>query len=231
MKVALVLSGQPRQYDISKWKHLMNELNTDVFIHTWYGKDRESDITNINKVIEDFQPKEMSVSNPHKFVDVIPSDSYYATTSYHTINLSYSMSNAIINMMQYSNIFNKPYDVVIRSRFDLSLFDVDKAITAIKMYGNSEFLYVASNHWQGHIQFDDNIMFGNFKNISYFSNYYGSVIEEIYKTKQIQSGEHSMFQFVNKSGLLQNIKRISELDFNLIRIPGPKFILNQNEIE
>jgi len=231
MKVALVLSGQPRQYDIDKWKHLINELSADVFIHTWYGKDRESDITDINKVIYDFQPKEMSVSNPHKFVDVIPNDSYYATTSYHTINLSYSMSNAIINMIQYSNIFDKPYDVVIRSRFDLSLFDVDKAIEAIKMYGNSEFLFVASNHWQGHLQFDDNIMFGNFKNISYFSNYYGSIIEEIYKTKQIQSGEHSMFEFCNKAGFLQNIKRISELDFNLIRIPGPKFILNQNEIE
>ena len=40
-----------------------------------------------------------------------------------------------------------------------------------------------------------------------------------------------MFEFCNKAGFLQNIKRISELDFNLIRIPGPKFILNQNEIE
>ena len=67
MKVALVLSGQPRQYDIDKWKHLINELSADVFIHNWYGKDRESDITDINKVIYDFQPKEMSVSNPHKF--------------------------------------------------------------------------------------------------------------------------------------------------------------------
>jgi hypothetical protein len=229
MKVALVLSGQPRKYDIDRWKHLINELNADVFIHTWYGQDRGGEITDINKIISEFQPKEISISNPHKFLDIIPEDSYFVTTSYHTINLSFSMSNAIINMMQYSNMFDKKYDVVIRSRFDLLLSDVNKVVEAIKVNSNSEFLFVASNHWQGHNQFDDNIMFGNFKNISYFSNYYGSVIEEIYKTKEIQTGERSMFEFCNKAGFLQNIKRISELDFEPVRIPLSKLILNQNE--
>lgn len=229
MKFALVLSGQPRQYDPNKWKFIIESLGADVFIHTWYGKDRESDVIDINKLISDFNPKEISVSNPHKFKDILPEDSYYATTSYHTVNLSYSMSNAVMNMIQYSRIFNIKYDAVIRSRFDLDFIDINSAILAMKTLDTADYLYVASNHWQGHVQFDDNIMFGSFENISYFTKYYSAVIDSIYKTKQIQSGEYSMFQFCNRMGLSKYIKRIQNLDFNLIRVPGPKFILNQNE--
>lgn len=232
MNVALVLSGQPREYQKDMWDYLIKELNADVFIHTWHGIDRESRVINVSQILEDFKPKELSVSHQYKFKDVIPSDSYLKTPSYHVPNLSYSMSNAIANMIQYSSIFNKKYDVVIRSRFDLKLHNVESTVNAVKTFDVDNFLYIAANHWDHptHVFFDDNIMFGNFDRMSLFSNYYHSVIEDIWQTKQISQGEEHMYLLCKKLNFLNLIKKVSELNFTHRGCaPGPNFILNQNE--
>ena len=46
MKIAISFFGQPRFYKeaILQWKPLINKLNADVFIHTWWGEDMVGDV-------------------------------------------------------------------------------------------------------------------------------------------------------------------------------------------
>jgi hypothetical protein len=232
MKVGICFYGQPRKYKqvLSQWNQIISELNADIFIHTWHGQDRGRADININELIRDFLPKEIQVSNQHRLVDLIPEDAKYENQSYHTINQSYSITESFQLLKNYSKNFNKEYDVIVRSRFDITLHDIVNFIQFIKNNIESDKLYVAANHWEYSPIFDDNIMIAkDTKLIDISTDYFNSTVEFINTNKIIPGGEHNIFRYINTIGMIDNITKVNSLNFNLIPLPFNEIILNQNE--
>lgn len=129
MKIALCLSGQPRELHegFSYWKkNLLDRHNVDVFIHSWNSK------YNI-EILDLYFPKK------HTFEDYRFSpehDRIYADNCIHHTSLPrYSLSQ-FYSILQSRNLkisceekHNMKYDWVIRGRFDYALnrtFEFDK---------------------------------------------------------------------------------------------------------
>jgi hypothetical protein len=235
MKVAICFYGQPRKYKevLTQWQNLIEELNADVFIHTWYGQDRGKSEIDINQLVKDFNPKEIKVSNPHKFIELISEDSQYENQSYHAMNQAYSISSSFKIMNDYSNSFNLKYDIIIKCRMDIKLHNLINLIQFIKNMNKNDYLYVAGNHWQYHMEFDDNIMIGNVELMNVVSlNFFDYTISNINKTKLIPGGEQNIFRYVIAKELLSNIIKNENLNFTLLTYSkGEEIILNQNEIK
>jgi hypothetical protein len=232
MKIAICFYGQPRRYKtvLEQWNRIISELDADVFIHTWYGQDRGRVDINVNELIEDFSPKEIEVSNPHKFIELIPEDSKYENQSYHGMNQAYTISRCLGLINDYSINLQKEYDIIIKSRMDITIENVDEFIKFIKSGIEDNKLYVAANHWQGSNMFDDNIMAGKSSLIKDISiNYFNYTIQFIKETKIIPGGEQNIFRWIVGIGMIDNIQKVGGLNFSLIPLPFNEIILNQNE--
>lgn len=232
MKVAICFYGQPRLYKqvLPQWSKIISDTGADVFIHTWYGIDRGKQNININELILDFSPKELQVSNPHKFVNLISQNAMYANSSYHAMNQAYTLNKSLNLLNNYSIDFNQRYDIVIRCRFDIVIADVDEFIRFIKNDIHENVLYVSGNHWEHSFMFDDNIMVAQTDYLTKVSvDYFKHTIEFINKTDIIPGGEQNNVRIIDELGLLNTISKTHSLDFKLIPLPINEIILNQNE--
>jgi hypothetical protein len=232
MKIAICFYGQPRRYKqvLDQWYKIITELNADIFIHTWYGEDRGRVNINVNELIEDFNPKEIKVSYPHKLIKLTPEDAQFENQSYHSINQAYSISKCFNLIDSYSKDLKQEYDIIIKTRFDITLHDVNKLIEFVKNSFNSDKIYVAGNHWRDHDLFDDNIMIASpnlIKDIHL--NYFDATIQFINETKIIPGGESNICRYITDLGMRDKINKINELDFSLIHLPLNEIIINQNE--
>lgn len=232
MRVAICFYGQPRFYKqvLPIWQKVIKELEADVFIHTWYGQDRASSVTNIDELINDLNPKEIKISQPHRLLDLVSEASKFENQSFHGIQQAYTISNSISLLNEYEVNTNTQYDVIIRCRMDIELHNPDLFVEFIKNGIEENGLYVCSNHWEGHTMFDDNIMVGTgsiIKNM--FLQYFEYTIAIINHTKIIPGGEQNIFRYVQYRDLLGNIVKTNELNFNLLYIPVEQLILNQND--
>jgi hypothetical protein len=222
MRIAICFYGQPRRYKevLNDWKHVINETNADVFIHTWSGKDRIGNDIDVNELINDYNPKEIQVSNLHKFLSLIPEKYNYQNQSYHVMQRTYSSTISFNILNQYSRDFKKEYDLVIETRLDVKLHNFDKFIFFIKNIKKDDFnLYVCMNHWYGHTEFDDAIMVGNNKVLSpLWLNAFSNTIDFINKTSVIPANEYNLTRYVIDSNLYDNIKRVSEMNYDLLSL-------------
>jgi hypothetical protein len=232
MRVAICFYGQPRRYKqvLDQWNKIISELNADVFIHTWYGRDRGRVDININELIEDFSPKEIEISTPHKFIELISKEAKYENQSYHAMNQAYSISKSIKLFKTYSDNFQKQYDIIIKCRFDITIHNIDFFIKFVKNQIKDVKLYVAANHWQDSTMFDDNIMVSKTNIMTSISmNYFDYTIEFINKTNIIPGGEQNIFRWIVDTGMIDKITKVDGLNFSLIPLPFNEIILNQNE--
>jgi hypothetical protein len=232
MRVAICFYGQPRRYKqvLPQWNKIISELSADVFIHTWYGKDRGRVDINVNELIEDFSPKEIEVSTPHKFVELISKEAKYESQSFHAMNQSYSINKSLKLFKNYSDNFQKEYDIIIKCRFDITIHDVDSFIEFVKNEIKDVTLYVAANHWQGSTMFDDNIMVGKTNIMTDISmNYFDYTIDFINKTNIIPGGEQNIYRWAVETDMIDKITKVDGLNFSLIPLPFNEIILNQNE--
>ena len=205
-------------------------MEADVFIHTWYGQDRASSVTNIDELINDLNPKEIKISQPHRLLDLVSEASKFENQSFHGIQQAYTISNSISLLNEYEVNTNTQYDVIIRCRMDIELHNPDLFVEFIKNGIEENGLYVCSNHWEGHTMFDDNIMVGTgsiIKNM--FLQYFEYTIAIINHTKIIPGGEQNIFRYIQYRNLLGNIVKTDTLNFNLLYIPTEQLILNQND--
>jgi hypothetical protein len=73
-------------------------------------------------------------------------------------------------------------------------------------------------------------MVGNNKTISpLWTNAFSDTIDFINKTRIIPSNEYNLTRYVMESNLYYNIKRVSEMNYDLLYLPAENLILNQNE--
>jgi hypothetical protein len=232
MNIGFCFYGQPRRYKqvLPIWQNIIKSLNADVFVHTWIGQDRERVDIDINKLIEDFSPKEIQTSYPYKFKELIGEECVYENQSYHAINQSYSISKSVNLLENYSTNFNKNYDVVVKCRMDIEIINPESFVSFIKSGLSFNKIFVAKNHWESHTMFDDNIMVSNQQLIKKLSiGYFNYTIDYINKTKIIPGGEKNIYRFVESMNLLQKIEKHNSINFKLIYLPFEKIILNQNE--
>lgn len=232
MRIAICFYGQPRRYKqvLPQWNKIISELNADVFIQTWYGEDRGRNFIDINGLIEDFQPKEIKISKPHKFIDLITTDAVYETQSYHAMQQAYATTGCFQTITIFSELLKTDYDLIIKARMDIELHNVDMFINFIKSDKDSNLLYVAGNHWQGHSKFDDNIMVGSANAMkSIYINFFKYTIDYINNTKIIPGGETNHFNWFEFLSITQNVVKVEPLNFSLIPYKLEEIILNENE--
>jgi len=152
MKVALCLSGQVREYEKVFENHNVNilkKLIPDVFIHTWTFRGtqklyrywqseyqlerdydshiREDNLTPLSGIIKDYQPKKMLTEFPDKeiFMKKLEASRNPNLNIFNMLMMYYSiyMSNEMKKSHEKEKNFT--YDVVIRSRFDIMLENVN----------------------------------------------------------------------------------------------------------
>jgi hypothetical protein len=232
MRVAICFYGQPRKYKkvLDQWQKVIKELNADVFIHSWYGVDRGRNEIDINQLTKDFNPKEIEISDKHKFIELIPHDATYQNQSYHAMQQAYTISKCFKLLVEHSTNFNKKYDIIIKTRMDIELENVDELINFVKSKIDSDKLYVAGNHWIGASTFDDNIMVAKSDVMVYlFLQYFKYTIQFINTTKLIPGGEQNIFNYINDMGVSKLIDKVTPLNFVLIPYKLEEIILNENE--
>jgi hypothetical protein len=146
-KVAILFNGLPRYFEtpIQRWLEIKNQLNADIFIHTW---DTDPDTT--DKIIEKFQPKAHQIDRPEEF-DV---DKYkYLTpqnmSTYNILSSLTSKKRVFQLMEKYYTDNQQPLpDMLLISRFDLLVGELqclDMDVLVIPMEPNK---LPDCFHWQ-----------------------------------------------------------------------------------
>jgi hypothetical protein len=132
MKVALLLSGQPRNIEqaFNSIKHCLIEPNNpDIFIHTWLDLENERHKKLENLILNLYNPKKIKIEKQKKFshnnleLSRILSTHAIGYTKESFIEMIYSswysnhQSNLLKEEYRLENDFE--YDYVIRARFDI----------------------------------------------------------------------------------------------------------------
>ena len=230
-KVAICFYGQPRFYKqvLPIWRKIIEELNADVFIHTWYGQERTKEYVDVNELISDFNPKEIELSHPHRFMDIIPKDSKFQNQSFHAMQQAYSITQSVKLLDKYEKDLHNNYDVIIRCRMDIKINNPDSFIEYVK---NKEVydIAVCGKCWAGSKMFDDNLMVGSAAMIKeLFKGFFTFTILYIHNTKIIPGGENNLYNYINDNNVYELITREEALNFELLYMKPGEFIMNQNE--
>jgi hypothetical protein len=130
LKIALVLSGQPRFADIAHDLGSLDYKKFDIFLHTWSGdkhpqlapwiKRENVYLTSIDELIKTYKPVKFSVTSQNEFqnneIGAKCRDSSEINSIFHMFKSIY-LADACRKEYEADNGFS--YDVVIRCRFDL----------------------------------------------------------------------------------------------------------------
>lgn len=129
MKVAILLSGQPRNYKegyLELKKSYLDRYDCDVYLHTWTGKkfeatqffaDRpknvyEYDDNYLSEIQELYKPKSFKFESPIIFDNKGIVDPMWRQPLQNCKSMWYSISKTY-------DLIEKDYDLYIRSRYDL----------------------------------------------------------------------------------------------------------------
>lgn len=133
MKVAILLSGQPRNYYLGYdelKKSYLNNYDCDIYLHTWKGGnfeatnffyDRPKNIYKysegyIDDILNMYNPTGWEFENPIVFDDKDIVDPLWRQPLQNSKSMWYSLYKSY-------TLIDKHYDVVIRTRFDLQYED------------------------------------------------------------------------------------------------------------
>ena len=189
MKIAFLLSGQPRMVDKAYDKILSTFLlphNPDVFVHTWVNpEDYNKSIGNswgngsfsysddiVGNIYNKYFPVKYKIENQINFT--LHPNHIYPTQHFNMVSMLYSMNEVNELKKQYEEENNFKYDCVIRYRFDLNLsldqpidlstLDLDKSIYCL-------------NHCVHYNGINDLFAIGNSQNMDVFNSSYKNVNE------------------------------------------------------
>ena len=185
MRVAVCLSGQPRQLDKcidTLLRDVIVPNNADVFYHTWWDESLDGtpfdsaqphqigsvgkwDSTNI-KILETLNAKNSIIQKPMNFI-VSGLRSSPTANQNSMCSVFYSQWRSGLLKSKYENDNNFKYDVVIRARLDI----VYNGVIDINNIGIKSSTLVLANKWQdirqslipglGDYTMDDNFAIGD----------------------------------------------------------------------
>jgi hypothetical protein len=200
MKVAVCISGQPRNYEqgyheLKKW--FLDKYDCDVFLHTWkdinstmggghkFSTPVEYQFTeeDYNQILDLYKPIN------HHFQKPIPFDSKgvegHLGYKLHNILSGYYSVYACNKLLQD---LNNSYDLVIRTRFDLAFTDYISLecefltdITQLNPNCVNVFQYPLNNGYTTRIsEVDDLFAIGSMEVMDTYSNCFSSMLKYIY---------------------------------------------------
>ena len=215
MKVALLLTGLARKVEEgynSTWKHVIENYDTDVYLHAWKDEEWEK-VPQIytNKI------KSLHIQDPFKFTHFKqgialphadksrPLPQYDVMSCFRQLPMVYSWQKAY-QILYDTNI---SYDFVIRSRYDMG---VHHPIDLHSLDSN------LIHHGPGGAHYDDNLCIANHKHSELlFHNVFDKLISYSRETGILNSAESSWTMILNRAGLQDKARVSSSLSFRLFR--------------
>jgi len=162
MKIALLLTGQLRTYEMAKWLHmnsLISKYDTDIFLSI--DLDNSKQVEHMNKkqkstkeealsvveffnpidyfIMEDFSDEFNNIINKNKKIKNI--NNYKGMFEQY-----YIVKNAYKMLINHINLTNKEYDIIIRLRFDQFLFtDESNILYKLNKTDTNQIIYSLEN--------------------------------------------------------------------------------------
>lgn len=134
MKIAYCLAGHTREFDkiISGPNDCMrNKEGVDFYISTWIktgqdttfwsGEKIGENVVNIESMFNNYKPLQWDMEGEHSYPDLFKFDHNFKDTPVNVLN-TLLMFRKIGNVLEYPDA---TYDVVVRSRFDITFLDVN----------------------------------------------------------------------------------------------------------
>lgn len=224
MKIALQLSGQPRGYEKAHkylHKNFLQHYEVDVFFHTW-----RQDVYSIESIKECYNPVVGQVSAPFSEQKSENINSLYTNTPNAkfwppsaTYSSFFSIWEANNLRVRHEIATGKPYDYVMRTRFDFALnVDMRAIFNDLVALMDSGSIIVPSDRGNSNPFFsNDQWAFGNSRAITEYCSTY------MYLSNFYAEGT----QFIGEDLLGENYKRIrgnhriALLNMNHPFPPGP----------
>jgi hypothetical protein len=138
MKIAICLSGEPRNLDYiwNDLKSKINQPNADIYIHTWHSQEEFSTLPLHNERGGEKYQKILNQSTSSQYIKLVnpvdfivedfkssePNKLYFNKNRISTIERVYSMYYCIQKVTNLLKL--KYYDAVIRLRPDIFIEDV-----------------------------------------------------------------------------------------------------------
>jgi hypothetical protein len=215
MKVALVLSGLPRKVNEGyehTWKHIIENYDTDVYLHAWKDEDWELVPKTYSNV------KSLQIQEPFKFTKykegiILPhSDTSRPIPQYDVMSCFRQLPMFYSWQMGYKPLYDSmiEYDVVIRSRYDLGIH---------QPINLKEFNMDSINHGTHGTQFfDDNLCITNKQNANIlFYNIFDEVIKHGRESGILNVAESSWTNVLQRHNLITKATKHDLLKFSLLR--------------
>ena len=206
MKKAISISGQSR-FVIEGYESLRKNLvdfdSYDVFVHTWTGP--------LNKDIALYSPVKFTIEDQKQ---VIPSNvKEYDNSVFTHFSMFYTMMESLNLKSNYEKENNFKYDLVIRTRFDISLestldptgFNLTKGIYSPDVCGNPKVI-------------SDWFNFGISENMDVYKEIYPNIVEFFKQGVMITSGEE----------LITHMLKIKNIP--IVKIPCELFLLRDRKL-
>ena len=206
------------------WKHIIENYNVDLYLHTWYSKPNEitnnEDSDNVLRVYSKHGPTYLYIQNPFPFTEYRegidnprndksrPLEDFDVYGNFRCFPMFYTWEST------YKQIINsnKQYDCVIRSRYDIQgpLLDLNKF--DLNKVNTSGFA------WRGHDIFDDNLCITNQQNSDkIFSNIFSDIIQHHKKLGYINNAERNFTDYLKRQDLDKITVKSDDINFSLLR--------------
>lgn len=145
MKIAYCLAGHTREFDktISEPNSCMRSKDgVDFYISTWIktgegttfwtGENAKENVVNIESMFNNYKPLQWDMEGEHSYPDLVKYDVNFKNEPVNVLN-TLLMFKKISNVLEYPD---ETYDVVVRSRFDITFLDVNfKELDDNTIYG------------------------------------------------------------------------------------------------
>lgn len=214
MKLALLLTGLPRKVEEGYnhyWKHIVENYDTDVYLHFWEDEEYE-------KVLQVYNPKKYIQQKPFKFTEYIsgivsPNDDMSRPIPQYDVAGNFRGFPMFYSWQVGYNLIEGEYDCIIRSRYDLG------APNPIKLENlDLTKINVSAYHWPGSPITDDNICVTNQQNADIiFKNVFNEFVSHHKTTGVIGFQEKNFMEILMRRGIFENVHKSMELPFQLLR--------------
>lgn len=214
MKVALLLTGlarKVREGHTQYWKSVIEKYNPDIYLHCWEDEEYE----HVSEVYPNH--KKLIVENPFSFkqytVGISADDNESRPTEPYGVKGNFRALPMFYSWQKMAREITEPYDVIIRSRYDLGWK------SELDLHGlDFTKLNVCDKHWSGSDIPDDNLMITNNENFhKFFDNCFDNLVSHIEKEKHLHFQEKNLLVQLRNQDMDGLINKTNKLDFKLLR--------------
>lgn len=220
MRACVLLSGQIRNNKdvyMSIKKNLIDVYNADVFISTWTPTSKDD--STIDELISNYNPVAIEVESYdldfYETFKQMVSPQWDLSPETNAVSV-FSMHYKIMKVNRLKEVYEKTngftYDIVIRTRFDLS---IDSPLNYIIPEKNHLYIPRGYDHRRG---YNDLFAIGSSESINYYSNIFNN-LTQILNSGHLLHPESLLKVYLDMSGL-QLVRPLMDLSLRGIKVYG-----------